>query len=394
MDDIKHQSTDSILVKTDCRLFDGAKPCEPNKTTGAECESCDQYDPVDKRILVIKLDAMGDVLRTTFLLPLIKRKWPHCHLTWLTGPESVSLLGRNPLIDEILIPSAAVNARLQTQKFFAVISLSNDHASAAYTALTNCDQAFGYQLSAEGGIRPLSAAARYWLELAVFDRLRRQNTRSYQDVMCRVANVYEMVDKTFPRPGYGVDSRSKKKIRNKLQQTGVDPKRGLIGINVGSGGRWPKKMLPADRIVQLIRKVKAVFLDKTICLLGGRAERDKIDRIISQTSGVVAPDTSATVDELGALVAELDLLISGDTLALHLASALKVPCVALFGPTSLAEIFDYEGAIIKIATDQLDCLGCYGDCDKKYHCMQAIDLAQIVKAVKSQLMGHKGPHLL
>ena len=390
MDETERPQKAPTLLKTDCRFFDGAKPCVPNKRSGAECVTCDIYDPVTKRILLIKLDAMGDVLRTTFLLPLIHRKWPDCHLTWLTQPEAVPLLTGNPFIDAIWTPTPAILARLQAQEFFAVISPSNDHDSAAYATMARSKHVFGYRLLATGNIEPVSEAARYWFEMGAFDRLRRQNSISYQEIMCRIVDVEESGAKTLPRPGYTINLAAQKKIKAQLQQMGVNHGGGFIGINVGNGKRWPKKMLSADHIVELIQLLKGVLTRRTICLLGGAAEKEKLNEIVIKSTGVVAPDTSTSLDDLGALVGQLDLLITGDTLALHLASALDVPCVALFGPTSMTEIYPYNGLITKIASKDLDCLGCYGDCNKKHHCMRAIDLAQIVTAVKNQLKG-QGP---
>jgi heptosyltransferase-2 len=57
-----------MIVHTDCRHFRGDVPCTPHKKDGVHCESCPFYDPVDKKILIIKLGAIGDVIRTTPLL--------------------------------------------------------------------------------------------------------------------------------------------------------------------------------------------------------------------------------------------------------------------------------------------------------------------------------------
>ena len=52
-------------VRIDCRLFRGDIPCSP----GAICENCPDYEPMGKKILILKLGAIGDVLRTTPVLP-------------------------------------------------------------------------------------------------------------------------------------------------------------------------------------------------------------------------------------------------------------------------------------------------------------------------------------
>ena len=63
-----------ITLKSDCIFFPGNKPCKPHKETGVTCENCNLYKPVGQKILIIKLDALGDVLRTTSILHALKEK--------------------------------------------------------------------------------------------------------------------------------------------------------------------------------------------------------------------------------------------------------------------------------------------------------------------------------
>ena len=78
-------------------------------------------------------------------------------------------------------------------------------------------------------------------------------------------------------------------------------------------------------------------------------------------------------------------MFCGDTLAVHIASALRLPCVAVFGPTSLAEIPDFDGLIDKVAVSGLDCLVCYGDCDKPRNCMTLQDIPGLARRVAARL---------
>src|ERR1051326_4629461 len=110
------------FIHFDCLLFKGDRPCEPNKNHGVFCDDCSYFEkrtdftledfpPVPQapsqlnnieKILIIKLDAMGDVLRTTSILPSLKKKFPESHLTWITKKASLKILENNPLIDKIL----------------------------------------------------------------------------------------------------------------------------------------------------------------------------------------------------------------------------------------------------------------------------------------------------
>ena len=51
-----------MILKTDCKHFPGDKPCKPNKLENKKCDDCEYYSPIKFKILIIKLDAVGDVL--------------------------------------------------------------------------------------------------------------------------------------------------------------------------------------------------------------------------------------------------------------------------------------------------------------------------------------------
>ncbi|MEI6817476.1 MAG: hypothetical protein WCL14_12765, partial [Bacteroidota bacterium] len=71
-------------VKFDCKYFRGEIPCIPNKQRDKICSSCDEYTPIKTRILIIKLGALGDVIRTTPLVPKYRELFPDSHITWVT----------------------------------------------------------------------------------------------------------------------------------------------------------------------------------------------------------------------------------------------------------------------------------------------------------------------
>ena len=85
-----------MMLKSDCRHFPGDRPCRFNKESGQTCPDCTHYESQGARILVIKLAALGDVLRTTAILPGIKEQFPNSYVVWLTLENSVDLLKGNP----------------------------------------------------------------------------------------------------------------------------------------------------------------------------------------------------------------------------------------------------------------------------------------------------------
>ena len=133
--------------------------------------------------------------------------------------------------------------------------------------------------------------------------------------------------------------------------------------------------------------------DVDVLLVGGRAEAAKTEAILAMCAAnprIRAALTENSLAQFAATLMETDVLLCGDTLALHVATALRLPTVAVFGPTSAAEIFDFEGLITKAWTDQLDCLVCYGNCQKQRNCMSLIDVTELADLTLAMLTRYSG----
>jgi ADP-heptose:LPS heptosyltransferase len=125
-----------IPVHTDCRHYRTNVPCRPHKQRKTVCSDCTEYDHTAERILVIKLDAMGDVLRTTSCLPALKREYPHGHVTWITRANAVPLLAGNPAIDRVLAVESNYLEFLLAEDF----DLGTDHSIEVFAAIiSSCD---------------------------------------------------------------------------------------------------------------------------------------------------------------------------------------------------------------------------------------------------------------
>jgi ADP-heptose:LPS heptosyltransferase len=102
---------------------------------------------------------------------------------------------------------------------------------------------------------------------------------------------------------------------------------------------------------------------------------------MEKENGLIDTGCTNTLREFGALLDLCDVLVTGDAMALHIAIALKKKVVALFGPTSQAEIELY-GRGKKLFAD-MDCLCCYRPtCDIRPSCMDTITPEQIFAVIK------------
>src|SRR5258708_25485635 len=159
--------TDKREVGLDCRFFLGDRPCVWHKSTGVLC-TCDHYQKVEQRLLIIKLDAMGDVLRTTALLPALAEAHPRAAITWVTLRESRPLLERNPYVTEVLNYGEDALVQLQARAFDAVINLDAGKTSSGLATLAKAAQKDDFVLDSRGCVQPTNAAARKSLAIGLF----------------------------------------------------------------------------------------------------------------------------------------------------------------------------------------------------------------------------------
>ena len=371
------------MINYRCRHFRASGPCVFNKADGSECPTCRHAAEYKERILFIKLDAVGDVLRSASLLPAIMARHEMPFIAWLTRAEAAELIGIIDGVDEIIELSPGGLARVMAGGWDQVYSVSNDRESAALaTVAAGKSTPVGFYLS-DGVIRPSNEAAARWLEMASFDRLKRSNTESYQRLMLAILGCPDM---PITPPALRVDAAQRATAATRLDGL-FGGRRRRVAINIGSGSRWPKKMLEAGAIYRYARLLTE-RAEVDAVLVGGQSEAEKAAEIVAMCrpgDRIRAALTETSTTEFAATLTAVDALLSGDTLALHIASAIGLPIVAVFGPTSPAEIFDFDGLIAKTWTDRLDCLVCYGDCRKTDNCMSLLDPAALVELTLRQL---------
>ncbi len=368
-----------MLIHTDCREYRADRPCRPHKETGAECEDCPVYDPVRHHILIIKLGAMGDVLRTTALLEPLRRARPGCSIEWMTRPESVDLL--KGVVDRILVPESATLAEIQVREYDLVINLDLSRDSAALASYAKARDRRGYIMSKDGAVVPCDERGRTWYEMSLHDGLKKANQRTYQDHMLDILGLEPPIGEILIRLD-DADRQAAQKIMNTHH---LEKHKPIIGFNIGAGGRWRWKAWTTEGFIQLARLLNPQW-EPYILLLYGPEEASLKDSIMKSKGSIRFIDTRGDnpIRQFMGLIELCDLVVTGDTLAMHIALGLGKQVVGLFGPTSMAEIEMY-GRGVKLA-GEVTCLCCYrNDCDVRPSCMQTLKAETVFKAVEERL---------
>jgi heptosyltransferase-2 len=370
-------STDTIAP--DCRHYRGDKPCEHNRL----CAGCEHYAPHTHRICIIKLAALGDVLRTLCILPRLRRDYPDAQITWVTTPAAARMIEHHPQIDRTLVFDALNCMVLSYERFDLAICLDKEPQPCAMVMQLRATTKLGVGLSVVGTPIPLNTPAMQYLHLGLSDDLKfNQNRKSYPKL------VYEGLGWKYAGECYELpvlnDARTA--AHSYLAARGWDAARPTIGINVGAGDVFANKMWPAERIASLVPRLLADDMRPQVVLLGGKAERPITDDLIALLAergvaqDVIDGGTDHDEQTFIGIVDQCDVLLSGDTMAMHVAIARKRHVVVLFGPTCQQEIDVFGRGEKLIAT--LPCAPCYKRvCDHHDACIDAITLQSATQAV-------------
>jgi ADP-heptose:LPS heptosyltransferase len=373
----------NLIINQNCRHFRGDRPCLYHKRYGSYCEDCEYYSPVGKRILIIKLAAVGDVLRSTGLLEAMKKKCPDSHITWITEPAAFPLFENNGLVDTLLeARSCFTLLTLNANRYDVLFSLETNQEGTMLASQASAEEKYGYVYSRKGRIFPLSKAAEYWYMMGVSDEIKKANRRTYQQIMFEICGLDPSVS---ARPVIATCAYENRITANFRAASGISDGDTVIGLNTGAGARWPLKRWNIAGFVRLVERLLEYRNDLKIVLYGGPEEREINRKILEEVpDGIIDSGCDNSLREFIALIDACNILVTGDTLAMHIAIALNKYLLVLMGPTSAHEI-DLFGRGKKIISD-LDCLCCYRNtCDKTVNCMNSISDENVFNHIVKRL---------
>ncbi len=361
-----------MKVNLDCIYYLGEKPCRFKRL----CEGCPEYSPMGTRILIIKLAAIGDVVRTTSLIPGLKKKYDNPHVTWITDAAAAGLLKGIKDIHRLLTYELGAVLYLLSQKFDVLISLDKEPRAIGLAGLISAKEKLGFTASGEGSLTVFNPESEYALRLGLDDPLKfHDNKKSYPAI------IYEMCAIPYEGQKYIVtlDEKDLGWARSLFRDRSVGAQHPVIGLNTGAGPAFTHKAWTAEGFAGLARALVRET-GGTVVLLGGEREAQKNREIERESGGAAAViGGDQNLGQFAAMISLLDLLVTGDTMALHLAVGLSVPTVAIFGPTAEAEV-DLFGHGQKVVST-IDCAPCFRSrCEKNPHCMDGITVDQVLAA--------------
>ncbi len=317
--------------------------------------------PAPRSLLIVRLGAMGDVIHTLPAAATLRHAFPEAQIGWAveerwaellcaksaapSGPRSpsrplVDLVHvvntkswrKSPLAAETRHQLSAALTEVREQKYELAIDFQGAIKSALLARFSGAETVFGMHRPREGPAkifyaRQVEAEGTHVIEQ--YASLAQRVIREFASaVSCSDPHVGTgahtlpvELGSTFEFPR---DPVAESSAREKLQNIGER----FVILNPGAG--WAAKQWPAERYGEVARALAAQGLCAIVNF--GPGEEELADAA-QRASGGIARPVSCSLAELIALTRRASLFIGGDTGPLHLAAALGIPVVAIFGPT-------------------------------------------------------------
>jgi heptosyltransferase-1 len=302
-----------------------------------------------ERLLIVRLSAMGDVIHTLPAVHALRQAFPEAHTGWLIEERWAELLcaagsprrgarsALRPLVDEV----HTVNLKAWGKSPFSVSTLQrvatvwNDVWDAGYDVAVDLQGAMRSALLARlsgvrvvvGAAEPRESPASLWYTRKVVAHGRHVVEQNLSVARALIEHLPQAsppdISGDFPR-----HPAAEARVEQRLVELGIGD---FIILNPGAG--WGAKRWPAERYGEVAGKLAEQGVGAILNY--GPGEEDLV-RTAETASGGAAKAMSCTITELIALTRRARLFIGGDTGPLHLAAALRVPVVAIFGPTDPA----------------------------------------------------------
>ncbi|MFH0771716.1 MAG: lipopolysaccharide heptosyltransferase II [Candidatus Omnitrophota bacterium] len=333
-----------------------------------------------KRILIIKLGAVGDCVLATPSIRAVRQENPKAFIALLIGRQASQVLKGCPYIDEMIVYDRKgrdkgwlkffrLAKEIKGYGFEEILDLQHNFRSHLLAFLSGAPARFGYR------------KGRFWFLL----------NRAADEVNRPVAPVDHQfrllklmgIETASQHLELWPSSNDEERVGRILDNEWVGDKQILVGINPGASPRWATKKWPLENFAGLCdalaqEEIRAV-------LIGGKSETGigaKLSLLTKSKPINLIGRTSLT--ELAALMKRLKCLVTSDSAPMHIAAAMDTAFVALFGPTSPLRHLPPAKNRVVIAKD-FKCVPCYKNVCSDVRCMCEITVEEVLRAVKDMV---------
>lgn len=315
-----------------------------------------------KKILVITLSNIGDVILTFPAIDIVRENFPEAKLSVVVGPRAEGLFKGNPYFSKIYVFNKRQDL-LTTIKW--VLALRGEE--------------FDLVVDFRNTAIPVLIAPK-WRTPLIAGNLKQ--THMKQKHLNRLKRVFGFSVESKHRYSISPDSEDKRNV-DSLIKTQIGQGQKFVVVGPGAANhikRWRDNGFAAvcDKII-LEKKVKVVFV-------GDKTDEETVQKVLGQMKqNAVNLCGKTSLTELALLMRYTDLVVANDSAIMHLASYLDVPVLAIFGPTdpALYGPWGQEGRFVK---SNAFCTACHqSSCRYSHECMDFLQVDQVWEAAKLAL---------
>ncbi len=323
-------------------------------------------------------------MRSTALLSSIRAKYPGHLITWVTDKPADQLLRHHPEIDRVLTTTADDLLLLKALKFDVALVIDKSLKASAILASTQANQVLGFQADlVTGAILPATPAAEELWQIGLSNQKKFfENRKSETQLVLEALQLQthsaqvrnDLPEYNLPLSTAEADLQEKRRLDWRLH-----PDQPVIGLNTGCSNVMPAKKLSVEFQRQVIRRLLGLGYENLV-LLGGPEDTERNFQIGEGLPVFQSPTDRGLRDGLVS-VAACDLVLTGDSLGMHMAIARKKFVTAWFGPTCAHEIDLYGRGVAILA--KVACSPCWKrTCDKAEMCYDQVSLSEVIQALQ------------
>lgn len=333
-----------------------------------------------KHILVIRFSAIGDVVLTTPVLRMLKKRFPEARIDFLVKSDFADLIETHPAVDRVwrfdpLEDAGRLIRALRKQNYDGLADLQSSLRS----------RWFAFRIPARRKVR---FSPERWKRFLLV-HLHRDRYGEQEAVPLRYLNAVRPWGVRDDGQGAElfVDPAAESSLSRKME--GIDPSRPILLMAPGAG-RATKRWLP-ERFSEAGRHFSENGYQ--VLLIGGALDIDVCEDV---RRGMGMPESSRdlsgalALNESLALIRRARMLVTNDTGVMHMAAAVGTPVTAIFGPTTRQLGFFPFRADSAVIEKSLKCRPCSyhgtADCAKgHFRCMREIASRDVIRAAESLL---------
>lgn len=321
------------------------------------------------KILIIKPSSFGDIAQASPVLSALKKAYPDSNISWLVFEDYAELVSMFADNDNIIIWHKKGGIKefikliklIRKEKFDLVIDLQGLARTSILSFLSGAKQKISVPGVKEGG---------YLIVKEVFPKSRNLNAtqRSLETVR------YLTGEKTSAEFNIKLNGVMRQQAEKLLLDRNVKPKNKIIGIVPSS--RALNKILPAEYYIKLFDLISSSGIKANVIILGGENDSNNLKHpSVKNLCG------KTSMGQLAAILKRCSVVIGGDTGPVHLAAALGVPVIAIFGGSDVKETAPLTPDTI-ILTKNYPCSPCRSrpKCSD-YPCLKAIKPEEVFAAL-------------